>query len=470
MKIFESMAGGNLKMIAQDFRDIFEVGLELAHELLPSSRINTVRLEDPQRPGYLKIHRIGMDPQLPELSEGEKKLAYAERWRTDARDSYASLVWENREPILCADVRDGEKNPLYTELFKNVHSIIIAPVTDGKDVIGTLDLRTLGEDRFPKHAKDAAAILGLLLGLAYSRSTDRQAAAKATLKALRAESEQMRTQRAVHNAFSDLSHQLKGPASNLRDALGLLLQTAVGPLQYELIKLSSLARRVETYTKLIGVFGMLADGKPINRVAIPLTQEEVCAHVKSLCAEFQVRAGRRRSMSLQPDWDSISKHFPAEFLFDQDFLVQCLYNLLDNAVKYGDKGSVIEIKAGWQTTGAKQFFISVEGKNRALPVTQDQIPHMTRRGWRHQKATMATGEGAGLGLYIVETIMQAAGGTLQILPTRPAEPVTPKPRPLGKSPHSQFQPARTSDSVTEIRLCFGPLAAKRQQTIKAPQK
>jgi len=42
---------------------------------------------------------------------------------------------------------------------------------------------------------------------------------------------------------------------------------------------------------------------------------------------------------------------------------------------------------------------------------------MTKRGWRSELAWKSAGEGDGIGLWIVDAIMKAHGGRLQITPT-----------------------------------------------------
>jgi signal transduction histidine kinase len=62
------------------------------------------------------------------------------------------------------------------------------------------------------------------------------------------------------------------------------------------------------------------------------------------------------------------------------------------------------------------LFIAVA--NEGFEVKPDEVPKLKQRGYRADNAVSATGEGSGIGLWIVDEIMRAHGGGLAIMPTR----------------------------------------------------
>jgi signal transduction histidine kinase len=98
---------------------------------------------------------------------------------------------------------------------------------------------------------------------------------------------------------------------------------------------------------------------------------------------------------------------------DADLLEQAIMNILENAGKYSFDGTEVRIQVGLTKTG--RFHITVA--NKGLPIRSDEVNECKNRGWRSGFALLTTGEGTGIGLWIVDNIMKAHGGELIISPT-----------------------------------------------------
>jgi signal transduction histidine kinase len=100
---------------------------------------------------------------------------------------------------------------------------------------------------------------------------------------------------------------------------------------------------------------------------------------------------------------------------DWPLLEQCINNVMDNAAKYSFDDTVVQVSGGIQSRGT-ELFIAVA--NEGFEVKPDEVPKLKQRGYRADNAVSATGEGSGIGLWIVDEIMRAHGGGLAIMPTR----------------------------------------------------
>jgi signal transduction histidine kinase len=85
---------------------------------------------------------------------------------------------------------------------------------------------------------------------------------------------------------------------------------------------------------------------------------------------------------------------------DKDSVTQVVYNLLDNAVKFADDGSVVRVSL-WKQ-GSKAF-VAVENRGETIP--EDEMPLIFDRFHKTDRSRSADREGVGLGLYIVKTIL-----------------------------------------------------------------
>ncbi len=90
-------------------------------------------------------------------------------------------------------------------------------------------------------------------------------------------------------------------------------------------------------------------------------------------------------------------------------LEQAVINLIDNAVKYSEHGSRVEIRA---KTGDGEVVISVA--DRGCGIEREHLPRLFERFYRADKARSRKLGGTGLGLAIVKHIVQAHHGSVSI--------------------------------------------------------
>src|SRR5262249_9361857 len=97
-------------------------------------------------------------------------------------------------------------------------------------------------------------------------------------------------------------------------------------------------------------------------------------------------------------------------LADHDRLAQILINLVDNAVKYTPRGGAVTVEAA--PAGADLVEVSVADTGTGIPAAD--LPRLTERFYRVDKARSRELGGTGLGLAIVKHLVLAHGGTLGI--------------------------------------------------------
>jgi two-component system phosphate regulon sensor histidine kinase PhoR len=87
-----------------------------------------------------------------------------------------------------------------------------------------------------------------------------------------------------------------------------------------------------------------------------------------------------------------------------------LINLVDNAVKYTPAGGRVSVRA--RETGAGAVEVSVADTGAGIPAAD--LPRITERFYRVDKARSRELGGTGLGLAIVKHLVLAHGGDLAI--------------------------------------------------------
>ena len=120
-------------------------------------------------------------------------------------------------------------------------------------------------------------------------------------------------------------------------------------------------------------------------------------------------------------------------LADRNRLRQVIANLLDNAIKYTPPGGQITLTACQEPAGVA---IVVEDTGRGM--TPEEIAHIWNRLYRGDKSRSQ--RGLGLGLSLVQAVMQAHHGTVAVSSTPGVGsrftlrfPALPPDRPEGRS-------------------------------------
>jgi two-component system, OmpR family, sensor kinase len=96
-----------------------------------------------------------------------------------------------------------------------------------------------------------------------------------------------------------------------------------------------------------------------------------------------------------------------DVLGDGDLLVAALRNLLDNALKFTERGGLIEVRA---TDDGHTVTLEVADNGMGIPA--DEVPHVFEELYRGQQAKRISG--SGLGLTLVQKIIALHHGTIDV--------------------------------------------------------
>ena len=94
---------------------------------------------------------------------------------------------------------------------------------------------------------------------------------------------------------------------------------------------------------------------------------------------------------------------------DGDLINQVVYNLIDNAVKFTPKDGYIKITAAKTD---KETVVAVRNSGNGIP--RDERERVFERFYKIDKSRSYDTKGAGLGLYIVKTIVDMHGGKISV--------------------------------------------------------
>ncbi len=101
---------------------------------------------------------------------------------------------------------------------------------------------------------------------------------------------------------------------------------------------------------------------------------------------------------------------------EKNQLIQVVENLIDNAIKYGDPETRIDVSVTCAEAVAdiKGPALAIAVKNRGAGIDEEDIPRLTERFYRVDKVRSQAVGGTGLGLAIVKHILNRHRGKLDI--------------------------------------------------------
>jgi signal transduction histidine kinase len=205
-----------------------------------------------------------------------------------------------------------------------------------------------------------------------------------------------------HDAFINaVTHELKTPLASIRLYLETLKKREISETQQQQfydIMLADSDRLLQTVEQVLRAGSAGQTKRRLNRTIIDLGE---------MVGECIALAHTR--YNLEPDAVVYKESLdgqPARVKGDADELRAALLNLLDNAVKYSDKG----IRLSVEVAALADNKLAVRVADNGVGLAPAQLNRIFKRFYRVPGRVMARVKGTGLGLFIVRSIIEKHGG------------------------------------------------------------
>lgn len=204
----------------------------------------------------------------------------------------------------------------------------------------------------------------------------------------------------VRRSFvANVSHELKTPMMTIGGFIDGILDGTV-PKEKERQYLETVSEEIKRLSRMVRSMLSIARIEAGDMKISPTTfdmNELVCRTVFAF--EQKIEEKNLEVMGLDSD---------GVYAFaDNDLIHQVIYNLIDNAVKFASEGGCISFS--YKTEGDK-VFVSV--RNTGAGIAQSELPRLFDRFYKTDKSRSLDKTGVGLGLYIVQTIVNQHKGDL----------------------------------------------------------
>jgi len=196
---------------------------------------------------------------------------------------------------------------------------------------------------------------------------------------------------------SDASHELRTPLTAMRTILNFIRE-GERPTQEYRQALDDLAEETDRLQALVENLLQLARGER----GLQLHREEIDLSLLLTDVADSLRPlAENKHLTLTCD-------LPPTLIIsgDTDHLIRLIVNLLDNAIKYTEQGTI--------TISAREIqeYAMIEVTDTGIGIPAEHLPHIFKRLYTVDPARSSGG--AGLGLSIARQIVQAHGGRIEV--------------------------------------------------------
>jgi PAS domain S-box-containing protein len=303
-------------------------------------------------------------------------------------------VAQTGEPLFVADLAQNSKDLYSTLIQEDWHSLVSAPLKAQDRTVGAITLIDQGRDRFSIENVDLLTAIGHQVGVAVDNTRLAEEAAEAEilheLNRLRSE------------LIANVSHELRTPLGLIKVFCTTLLRQDV---EFDRETQREFLQDIDEETeRLEKIVDDLLDLSRMESGRLRLDKRPT--DFSQLIREVVEAMGT----GIQPVQHRFAYDLPADPLVaivDPEHIEQVLRNLLGNAIKYSPEGGTITV-GGSGDEQQTLIWISDEG----IGIPDRDLERIFERFYRVENEVTLNVRGAGLGLSVCQSIVEAHGGRI----------------------------------------------------------
>lgn len=226
-----------------------------------------------------------------------------------------------------------------------------------------------------------------------------------TLQLFRTFNKEVQLARQQNNFLLSITHELKSPLASIK----LSLQTLTKRITFEEKFQKLITNSLDDVERLQGlVDNILFAARMENRsYSFERHEENISEVMEILVEKFRLNIGNSRNLfvNIQPDID---------YAIDKEAFRSAIINLLENAYKYSETNTLIEIHLF-----KKDQQIVFEIKDQGKGIDEEEREKIFQKFYRIGNEATRNTKGTGLGLFIVKKVIEQHKGRIIVTANEP---------------------------------------------------
>ena len=203
---------------------------------------------------------------------------------------------------------------------------------------------------------------------------------------------------------ANVSHELKTPITSIKGYVETLKEGALDDKDNVQKFLEIVLKQSDLLNAIVDdLLSLSRIEQDAERGEIQLTKENLRRILEAATVDYKLRAQERKI--------KVTLNCSKKLVITANSLLlkQAIGNLLDNAIKYSEPGTAVEVEAV-----ANSDDVVIRVSDHGSGIAPEHLPRLFERFYRVDKGRSRELGGTGLGLAIVKHIAQAHGGTVTV--------------------------------------------------------